>query len=291
MQETIKEEIKIKLMIDIAYAELDTNNFESASEFAHTIICHPSASSENRGNGYNLLGLIAFYQKNDLSLALINFEKCLAEYKMANSLQLIAAIEGNIGNIYNMRGDYEKVEKYWNRSLEISSSLGNFFHQGQILLNFGIYYFNKQSFENSIKNYKRAAIIFNTLGDKLGYGRSEINLGEVYLFTCEYQNAIDVLDSAKEIFFKIQNSLEEVETLFLLAKAHYKIGDSSKFNKIIEEVESLAKSTDTSERVKLHLDFLKYIKRFELNQEIDVGDLNRLVREYLSQEERINYFE
>ena len=288
----IKEETrKIKVMLDIAWGEFEANNYEVAANIGNSVINNSLALSEYKGDSYNLLGSIDFYQKNDLHSALNYFEKSLIEYSMANLTHRIAAIEINIGNMCNILGDYEKVEKHWNKSLEISSSLGNLYYQAQVLMNFGIYYFNKQSFENSIKNYKRAAIIFNTLGDKLGYGRSEINLGEVYLFTCEYQNAIDVLDSAKEIFFKIQNSLEEVETLFLLAKAHYKIGDSSKFNKIIEEVESLAKSTDTSERVKLHLDFLKYIKCFELNQEIDVGDLNRLVREYLSQEERINYFE
>lgn len=282
---------KIKLILSIAGAELDINNYDAASMICQNIINNPSTSHENKGDAYNLLGIVDFHQKNDLESARINFENCLNEYKAAEALQRIAGIEMNIGNIFNIRGDYEKVELHWNKSLEINSTTGNLVQEGQILMNFGGYYFHKLDFEKAIINYKRTGIIFNSLGDKHDQGISESNLGEVYLFICEYQNVIDVLESSREIFRKLQNVLEESEALFLLAKVYSKIGDHFQFDLIIEELENFIKLNDAPERIKLHLDFLKCIKRFDLNQEIDNNELNRIANEYLSQEDRINYFE
>jgi len=282
---------QIKLRLNIAGAELDNNNYNAAFEICQGVINEPSVSHERRGDAYNLLGLMSIYLKNDLSAAQIYFEKCLIEYQEVNTLQLIAAIEGNIGNIYNMLGDYEKVEIHWNRSLEISSSLGNYYHQAQILLNYGIYYFNKQTFEKAINSYNRSILMFNTLGDKLGHGRSESNLGEVYLFNCEYQNAINSLNSAREIFNKLHNFLEESEVLFLLAKTYIKIGDALKFNNILKEIEKLVETSGSLERAKLHLAFLNCVSQFENKQEIYFSELNRIAEEYFSQEDRVNYVE
>ena len=289
---SVKEETKkIKLMLDIAWGEFETNNYELSADIGNSVISNPLALSEYKGDSYNLLGLIDIHQKDDLNSALLNFEKCLEEYSITKLAHRIAAIEINIGNIRNILGDYEKVEKHWNTSLEISSSSGNLNYQAQVLMNFGIYHFNRQSFESAIQNYKRATLIFNTLGDKLGQGRSELNLGEVSLFICEYQNAMDSLINATEIFNKLQNYVEESESLFLLAKAYSRIGDYFNFNKIIEGMDSLFKVNIFPERTKTHLDFLNCIRRYELNSEIDSTDLFRIANTYLSQEERLNYFE
>ena len=289
---SIKEETKkIKVMLDIAWSEFETNNYEVAANIGKSVISNSLAQSEYKGDSYNLLGSIDYYQKDDLHSALVYFEKSLKEYSIANLTHRIAAIEINIGNMCNILGDYEKVEEHWNKSLKISSSTGNYYQQGKVLLNFGGFHFHNLNFEAAIENYGKAGIIFNSLGDQYDRGLTESNLGEVYLFICEYPNAIDVLKNAIEIFHKIQNFLEQSEALFLLAKVYSKIGDHIQFDKTIEELNNLTSLHTGSERIKLHLDFLKYIKRSELSKEIDPDDLFRVANEYLSQEERINYFE
>lgn len=291
LPETKDEKKKIKLMLSIAGAELDSNNYEATSMICQNIINNTSTSDENKGDAYNLLGILSIQQKNDLDSARINFENCLNEYQTAESLHRIAAIEINIGNIYNIRGDYDNVEKHWNRSLEINLSTGNLYQQGKVFLNLGGFHFHKLNFETAIENYKKAGIIFYSLGDEYDRGLTESNLGEVYLFICEYEKAIGSLNSAIEIFYKAQNLLEQLEALFLLAKVYSKIGDHVQFDKIIEEINNLTAPHTGSERIKLHMDFLKYIKRSELKQDIDLDDLYRVANEYISQEERINYFE
>jgi serine/threonine protein kinase/Tfp pilus assembly protein PilF len=289
---SIKEENKkIKVMLDIAWSEFETNNYEVAANIGNRVISNSLAQSEYKGDGYNLLGSIDFYQKDDLHSALLYFEKSLKEYSIANLTHRIAAIEINIGNMCNILGDYEKVEEHWNKSLKISSSMGNYYQQGKVLLNFGGFHFHNLNFEVAIENYRKAGIIFNSIGDQYDRGLTESNLGEVYLFICEYQNAIDVLKNATEVFHKIQNLLEQSEALFLLAKVYSKIGDYVQFDKTIEELNNLTSLHTGSERIKLHMDFLKSITRSEISKDITPDDLYRVANEYISREERINYFE
>lgn len=281
----------VKVMLDIAWAELELNNYDRAGEIGNKVKDDPKAIPDFKGDSYNLLGLIDLYQKDDLRSALTNFEKCLTEYTKANIINRIAAIEINLGNIFNMLGEYDKVESYWNKSLETSTRLGNLYYQAQVLMNFGIYHFNKQSFEPSISNYKRAALIFNTIGDEPGYGRSQINLGEVLLFTCEYNEAIESLKNASEVFHKIQNYAEESEALFLLGKIYSRTGDDYNFKKNYDELDNLVKENNLPDRVKIHMEFLNQLNKFEQNNKLETEQLRKIAKEYLISEERVNFIE
>ncbi len=282
---------KIKLMLNIAGAELDINNYDAASQICLDIIGMPIASHENKGDAYNLLGLKEFYKNNDLDSALTNFQLCLSEYEAAESIHRIAAIEINIGNIFNIRADYDNVEKHWNRSLEITQSTGNLYQQGKVSLNFGGFYFHKLNFDAAIENYKKAEIIFNSLGDQYDRGLSETNLGEAYLFMCQYQNAVEYLESAREVFHKIQNFLEEAEALFLLGKLFFKIGHYKKLSEIIISLQKILESNITSTGIECNLNQLKLFHQFALNGEVDINSIKQIASEYLGQEERIKFFD
>lgn len=291
LMKPIDEKKRIRIMFNQAGAEFDLGNYEKAILMCNEILNNSTATHDDRGDVYNLLGLIDVNFKNDLDSTLENFEKCTEEYNRSGSLQRIAAIEGNIGNIYNMRGEFEKVEKHWNNSLEISSSFGNYYQQGQVLLNFGIYHFNKQNFENVIEHYKKAAIIFNTLGDKLGYGRSEVNFGEVYLFLCDYQNTINSLNNAIEIFTELQNKNEKSEALFLLGKTYFKIGEMNQLKIIYNQLKELLHNYESAERTKLNIKFLELLINADQEDSTTSETVKDIANEYLLQEDKINYFE
>lgn len=280
-----------KLTLDIAWGEQDLNNYGIASEMAEVIINSSDSLPEHKGDAYNLLGFISLNYKNDLESSLDYFQKCMMEYQSANSLQRIAAIEGNIGNIYNIKGDYEQVEKHWNKSLDMSVSLGNLSYQALLLMNFGIYHFNRQSFDESINNYKRAALIFSTIGEKVEYAKSETNLGEAYLFLNQYQNGLKVLENSKEILHKLHNKLEKAESLFLLAKLYLKIGQLRMFHKVFEEFKNLLHVEEISERPAAHLKFLSNLYAFETNNDLNIEHMIEISDIYFSQEDRVNYFE
>ncbi|NWF89969.1 MAG: serine/threonine-protein kinase [Ignavibacteriaceae bacterium] len=282
---------RARLLLDIAWGELDLNNFKTADEIANRIINDPELLPEYKGDAYNLSGFISINFNHDLETALSHFNKCMLEYQKANSIQRMAAIEGNIGNIFNMKEEYEEVEKHWNKSLELSTSLGNLSYQALLLMNFGIYHFNSQSFEESINKYKRAALIFSTIGEKIEYAKSEANLGETYLFICQYQNGIQSLENSRETLKKLSNQIEKSESLFLLAKLYFRIGHFKNFNKIYQELNKILEEESISERPAAHVKYLSCLQAFINNEKTNCNLLIDLADVYYAQEDRINYFE
>lgn len=291
LNETKDRAKKIKLMLNIAGAELDLNNYENAQKICKDILDDRSATFENIGDAYNLLGIVDIHQTSDFDSALKNFELCLESYEKANELKRVAAVEINIGNIFNIRADFDSVEAHWKKSLEINQMTGNLYQQGKVSLNLGGFYFHKLNFEAAVENYSKAGVIFNSLGDRYDLGLTESNLGELYLFICEYQNAIEYLNSARDNFHSIQNELEEFESLFMLGKLFYKIGDFKKFQEIITEMNNIFSLNKSMDRLNLHMNYVLCVKDFIFNQEIDLVQAQNTASGYLSNEDRINYFE
>lgn len=285
------EQMKIKLMLAIAGAELDMNNFEAAYKICEEIIRNNSAGNEQKGDAYNLLGIIDFQLKNNLDSALKNFTNCLTEYEAAQINQRVAAVEINIGNIFNIKNEFQTVEHHWNRSLEISSSTGNLYLQGKVLFNLGAFHFHKLNFEEAINNYERAKLIFNSLGNKIDSGLLESNIGETYSYIDDFPKALEALNEARTIFHKTQNFLEEAEVLFLLAKLFYKIGDNGNANKSILELEEISTYNLSTERLNFHIVFLKALRDLTNNSPIDTESVKHAAQKYLEIQEKPNYFD
>lgn len=285
------EQTKIRLMLAIAGAELDMNNFERAYQICEDIIKNNSAGNEQKGDAYNLLGIIDFQLKNNLDSALKNFSKCLKEYQAAEVNQRVAAVEINIGNIFNIKGEFNTVEHHWNRSLEISSSAGNLYLQGKVLFNLGAFHFHKLNFEEAINNYNKAKLIFNSLGDTIDSGLLESNIGETYLYIDDFLNALSAFYEARTIFHNTQNVLEESEVLFLSAKLYYKIGDNQTANELILELEEKLSHNNLPDRVQVHITLLKALRDLTNNNPINDESIIHAAQKYLEGQEKLNYFE
>lgn len=285
------EGTKIKLQLGIAGAELDLNNFESAYKICEEIINNKAASNEQKGDAFNLLGIIDFHLKGDLDSALQNFNECLVEYNMANNTQRVAAVEINIGNIYNIRRDFETVQKHWNKSLDISSATGNLYLQGKVLLNLGAFNFHQLNLDEAINNYQRAKLIFISLGDLTDCGLAQSNLGEVFLINDEFQNALDAFEEARMIFAEAKNHLEEAEVLFLMGKLFNKMGDYEKLETVISGLEKILAADSSVERLNYNLILLSSFKNFRLDQRVNVDKVLEAADKYLEQEDKLNYFD
>src|SRR5690606_25720159 len=175
------EKRKQDILFDIASAEFDLNNYAQANEISKGIIRNVNASAETRGKAFNLIGLIQIYEKGNMDGAISNFEEALDVYQKAGLLLNVAGMEVNLGNIYNMKGDSAQAELHWNKAMQINLSIGNLEQEAKLLLNYGIYYYDKLDFETAIEQYTRANHILSSLGDKNGEGLVQVNLGEVNL--------------------------------------------------------------------------------------------------------------
>ena len=200
-------------------------------------------------------------------------------------------MEKNIGNLYNMRGEHQKAEDYWNKSLDISSSIGNLELEGKLLSNYGIYYYDKLNFDKALEYYNRALSIFVSLGNTGGQGLVLYNLGEIYLLTCEFEKSIEAIENSIKIFNKLKNLNEEMESLFLLGKLSFIIGDVQNLNIAIEAMKEKIKDEKIVDKHKINYNFLKLLYSTPNgNLEETVKSYRIIKNQYWELDDKINYF-
>lgn len=219
-------EQKDTIYLDLAGAYIDLNNYVKADEICHSILKSTDEQNEIKGRALNLLGISILYNKSDLKLALSYFKESNKTYYKANNFNRIAGSELNLGNIFNMIGDYNNAEKHWNKALQINKSLGNVEQEANVLLNTGVFYYEHANYEKAISVYKKAGNIFKGLGNKYSFGLINSNLCETYLTICEYQKSFDSIQIAKSIFARLNNNDEYVEALLLEAKLFISISNT-----------------------------------------------------------------
>lgn len=273
--------LKQKVMVEIAYAEFDLNNFETAEELSKKIIVDEEITPEDRGKCYNLLGLIEFQYKNNIDEALKNFNECLKNFYIANLFEKLVIIKINIGNIYHLMGNKKDAEQSWDEANKINMGIGNLKMEGLISLNYGVYYQENLFYEIAIQNCLKAESIFSSIGDFNNKALSINNLGEIYLGLCDYQKAYENLNKALSIFRELNNKEEEINTLFLIGKFWFIIGDCEELEKVISKYEYLLLTEENlSERFQLNFDYLKFMKSgLDINAVLNYDDSVKLIED------------
>ncbi len=229
--------------------------------YANRLVNDKSITSEDKGKCYNLLGLIEIQFRNNHTEALKYFNEALKYYELTKSYDKILKIQGNIGNIYYLSGDKINAERYWNNSLELNRNIGNLAQEALVLLSYGVFYQENHNYEMAIQYWSQSETIFSTIGYLNGKALSINNLGEMYLETCEYQNSFDNLNKALSIFKDLNNIEEEFNTLFLLGKFWFIIGDPGEIYKVIGKYEYHFNTVENlSEKFRINYDYLKVMK-------------------------------
>ncbi|MCH9028221.1 MAG: protein kinase [Bacteroidetes bacterium] len=280
---------KSKLLVEIAYAKFDLNNFVEASEMCNEILERQQVTDEDRGRLHNLLGMCYHYNENDSRSALIQFEKALSCYEKEGLLSKVAAIEVNIGVMNNIIGNKDLAEASWNKALNINRSIGNLVQEGLLLLNNGVHYFENINFVVAIDYYKRAHNIFLSLGNMKNRGLALSNLGEVYFIICEYQNAFEALEESKIILGESDNLEEFIPVLVLLAHFHFTIGNLKDLTNLNNETLKLLENSEVKKKYKSEIMLLNNLSLIATGKEIQIEDLKVIRDKYFDKEDLKNY--
>jgi tetratricopeptide (TPR) repeat protein len=201
----------------------------------------------------------------------------------------IAAVEVNIGNVYNLIGDGKTAESHWKKALDLNLSIGNIEQEGILLLNNGVYYFNKANFEECIEYYKRAFKIFLSLGSKKHQGIALSNLGEVYLTTCDYQNAFDSLEESRLIFETAKNLDELIPVVLLIGYFYMVIGSADHLGELYNEFSLMLNDSQLKEKYRKEYSLLKIFNAVANNEEINIEELKDTRGGFLRSEDLKNY--
>jgi tetratricopeptide (TPR) repeat protein len=283
------ESRKNTLFVEIAYAVFDLNDFDNAVKLCQETLLRPEVSYEDKGRIHNLLGMCNYYKENDFKSALSEFQKALEYYTKVGLKNKIAAIEVNIGVMYNIIGDKKNAEASWSRALELNRAVGNISQEGVLLLNNGAYYFDELNFDKAIEYYKRAYNIFLSLGSKVNEGIALSNLGEVYFTTCDYQNCFETLEEAKILFEELENIEELIPVLVLLCHFYFTVGDYKQIEYLYESVMSSIERSQLHEKYENQLLLIRNLMLIAAGKEIEISDLECIRDNYLEKEDLKNY--
>ena len=157
--------LKQKILVELAYAEFDLNNVDEAEDYCKKLLEDKNLEDEEKEKCYTLLGIIEVQFKNNPEQALEKFILAEDTYLQKKMVSRIARIKINIGNIYNILGDKNNAEKYWNDAIELNQTLGNLEQEGLILLSYGVFYQENNDFERANQCWIRSEKIFSTLGN------------------------------------------------------------------------------------------------------------------------------
>ena len=273
------QRLKQKTSVELAYAELDSNNFEEAEELCKKLLENQKLEDEEKEKCYNLLGIIEIEYRNNPKEALEKFILAEESYPPQKIVNRIVRIKINIGNVYNIMGEKKNAEKYWNNAIELNRNIGNLEQEALIFLSYGVFYHLNNDFEKAKESWIRSEKIFTALGNQDKVALSLSNLGEVYFETCDYQNAYDNLNKSLDIFNQLDNKEEALNVLYILGKFWLVIGDVEELEKTINQYEYLLLTQENhSERNTLNFNQLKLLLKLNTSKSFDLSnDLSTLL--------------
>jgi hypothetical protein len=285
--------LKHKILVELAYAEFDLNNVDEAEDYCNKLLEDKNLEDEEKEKCYNLLGLIEIQVRNNPEQALKKFILAEQSYALKKMVNRVVRIKANIGNIYNILGEKENAEKYWNNAIELNRTIGNLAQEALILLSYGVFYQDNFDFEKAKESWLRSEKIFTALGNQDKIGITLSNLGEVYLQTCDYQNAFDSLNKSLTLFSELKSKEEALSVLYILGKLWFTIGESDELKKIINQYEYyLVTEENNSEKNNLIFNYLNLLLKINANESFNLkSDLSLILEKAKSISETNLYVE
>lgn len=131
------------------------------------------------GEVTNLLGLICMTQAKYYQSEEYFKESLFQSINSKDSIGVVIALH-NIGVVNFYRGDYDKVARYYNRSLRLAEILNNKKFITVNLLNLGILYSTQKDYPRAKRSIKSALLNYRIVNDPAGIAGAMAHLGTVY---------------------------------------------------------------------------------------------------------------
>jgi len=273
------DEVKYKTILEFADIEFLNGNFEKSLEYCHELEEKLRyLDVEDRGRLFNLIALNIFNYKKNFDSAIEYIERAIQEFENSRSFGKLAGIFVNLGIIHFEKHEHAKSFELFNKGIKINEQIGNFEQTGLIQMNLGVVQMELRNFELAEEYLLSAKKIFKIFGFRYYYSLIMSNLGELYLATCDYENAHNCLIEARSEFNEIGNTEEELNTLFILGKFWFIIGDKEELSKIINQYEYYSYAKDSfSEISEKNYCYLKLMLKIIDGKNLKVEEVLELI--------------
>ncbi|MFN8359096.1 MAG: adenylate/guanylate cyclase domain-containing protein [Candidatus Kapaibacterium sp.] len=240
--------------IGIVYQNL--SDYSRALEFFHRALAIDEDLENKRGIAIRKTNIGMVHHKlEDYSLAIDYLTEALA---IADELHLhiTSAILGNLGTIYQRRGEFEQALELYKRAYHLDKEAGDKRNAAINLGNIGGAYACLGEYLPAEDYYRQSLSQAELLGDKRGIAIGYGSLGELYadprFSNYDPERGIDYLKSAiglNEELGTIARNLDYYQSLAALCERLERWKEANEFNKKIYSLESTIKSEEVKKRV------------------------------------------
>jgi len=255
---------------------LDKEDLVSADNLCREVIEDDNSALEDKGNAYNLAGIIKYYSGAPFESVVYDFSRSIEIFSSEGNYERKSSIEVNLGNIFSIRGEFEKSKNYWDEALKSNERTGDLNQQANILMNLGIYYLNLASLEEANEKLATAGKIFSAMGDSYGFALGLINLAETHYYNCMWENSLDELRRAERICLDLSEYREIPLIKYFMAANYFRIGEISASENIVEDFFNDSPEKDV--RVKAKYIYLRHELAYEKEKDIDREELVSAVK-------------
>jgi len=232
---SLNKELKERTLKALLY--MDNEKYRPAIEELEDIlrICTPSFTERialllNLGNAY--------YSLSRNKEALKNYNAILKLTKNVNEKEALegkASALGNIGLLYQDKGDLDQALKYHQEALKIDKEIG--FRQGEAnqLGNIGLIYQAKGDLDQALKYLEEALKIAKEIGYREGEASALGNIGLIYKAKGDLDQALKYLEEALKIHKEIGYKQGEANALGNIGLIYQTKGELDQALKYLEE--------------------------------------------------------
>ncbi len=192
-----------------------------------------------QANFYSAAGL--YHKKSgNLKKAIEYFKKAANINAAGVSRSNIAGQLMNIGNTYNLLGDYKNALINHLKAMKIFEEEGNQKGQSFTYQNISNSFIMLQRFSNALSYANKSIALKKQLNDVRGVGTAEIALGQIYLGLGKTDLAIEHLEKAMVITGNLKLVAEQAKIKFNIAKAYLAKKDTVSTIKYFNESKAIA---------------------------------------------------
>ena len=140
-------------------------------------------------------------------------------------LRRVAALNNNIGRVYNFLEEYDLAMDYYNTAAEQFEKVGNISRQGMMLNNVGYIYRLQKDYTQSLQYLYKAKEKANLIGNREGLIYPLYNIGGVYALTQEPDSAFIYLNRALSLAQEVNDKYITSLALIDLGKLNVRLNN------------------------------------------------------------------
>ncbi|MBN1949467.1 MAG: sigma 54-interacting transcriptional regulator, partial [Candidatus Cloacimonetes bacterium] len=217
-----------------------------------------------------LKGLV-YYYSYDLTKAEREFEEAERLFQTTDDIAGIAAVYNNLGGLAIAKGEWDKTEKLYLKSLEYEKERFNLSGISGRYSNLGYLFEDEGDYQKSLAYLNKALKIQKLLDDRDVLTNIYNNIGVTYMDNCKYQEAEESFNRLLEIALKFNMYRNIIAAYNNMGALYFKSGDWNKATDYYEKAIKKSQENNFFEGLCKSYNNLGelYEKRWEFNLALD----------------------